>query len=619
MGRAVRDRGSARASVLATGLLAALAGCAPADRAGGAPVSVAETLRVGSNVFRSDYAGSEKCRPCHTAIYKAWKTSPMRQMTRRAAEAHIEAPFDGARFSLKGDSIDMESMGGRRFMRISSGKYGNRLYRITRVIGGRYREDFAGIDVTDDADPVTGGGKGADKVLPASFVFSSRSWRYKGYSVMVRERPGLRAGPVWASTCIGCHNTLPYATLLYDDLLGSGAPGYQGKVPDSLLPWSRTWRVVAADDGGLGRALADEIAFLGAARLDPGGASLPELLVQASTAMRSRLDERHLVEIGIGCEACHNGAREHVDNPDLLPAFEVKSPLLSMEPRSGAPTRARWINKTCARCHTVLFSSYPWTWEGGRRADPVPGGSSTNSGEARDFLLGGCSSQLSCVACHDPHAKDHPDGVRAIEGAAGNRLCTSCHRELATGEAARAHTHHDPDGPGGSCVGCHMPKKNMGLGYGLTRYHRIGSPTDEERVLRDRPLECALCHGERSVEDLVSRMERWWGKRYDRQPLRELYGEDLDVNVLASTLARGKPHEQAVAIAVLGDAGNSAVVPRLASHLAHEYPLVRYYAKEAIESLIGQPLPVDVNEPAGKVAAEAQRWLVDRMSTSGSR
>ena len=73
---------------------------------------------------------------------------------------------------------------------------------------------------------------------------------------------------------------------------------------------------------------------------------------------------------------------------------------------------------------------------------------------------------------------------------------------------------------GTSCVACHMAKKNMGLDYGLVRYHRIGSPTDPKRALADRPLECALCHADYSVERIVAQMEAWWGKTYDRAALR---------------------------------------------------------------------------------------------------
>jgi hypothetical protein len=157
-----------------------------------------------------------------------------------------------------------------------------------------------------------------------------------------------------------------------------------------------------------------------------------------------------------------------------------------------------------------------------------------------------------------------------------------------------------------------MPRKNMGLDYTLTRYHRIGSPTDPARVLGDRPLECALCHTDKNIEQLVGAMERFWGKRYDRAALRQLYGDDLHANVLGRTLVLGKPHEQAVAVAVLGEKRDQRALPLLVPQLSHEYPLVRYFAKHAIETMTGTPLEVDVGKPAAEVAAQAQRWLEAR-------
>jgi predicted CXXCH cytochrome family protein len=591
-------------------LALALVSCRSPGQRRQAQPGVAEALAVTSNVLRRDYVGSTECSYCHADIYEAWRRSPMHRMTRDAAGDASRAPFDGAVFNFKGGRAVMETRGDRRFVHLHPTLGDPALYRITRVIGGRYREDFAGIDVTGTSDPQTDAGRGEERVMPVSYVFSTRSWRYKGYSVLVTERPRLQVSGVWRTTCVFCHNTVPHIASLYDDLLDGRGGGYQGSMTNNLLPKSRRWKAVVTDSPNLVGALSDEIEFLGGDASGIGNAR--EALAESIRVTRQRFGPEHFVEVGIGCESCHGGGRQHTEDPRRLPTFEVRSELVAEGLASGArPSRAQSINRTCMRCHTVLFSRYAHTWEGGhRRRDP--GGSNINSGEARDFALGGCASQLSCTSCHDPHAEDDPAGLEALAGSAGNRLCATCHPTLASREAVAAHTHHDPDGAGSSCVGCHMPRKNMGLGYRLTRYHRIGSPTDRERVERDRPLECALCHADRSVVSLVEQMERWWGRRYDRDRLRALYGADLGVNALGATLRRGKPHEQTVAAAVLGESGDRAATGLIAAALAHRYPLVRYFAAQALADLLGQWPPVDLDAEPAEIRAAARAWLRDR-------
>ena len=570
--------------------LAALAACgSPRAAAPGAPVR----SEVVSNILRGDYAGSRACADCHGAIYAAWEASAMRGMTRDAHGAAIRAPFDGASLRIGADTVTMATRGGERVMELVTPQR-RETFRVTKVIGGRYREDFVGLD-----------GRGEEHVLPATFVFSTRSWRYKGYSVMVKERPAMSTNSRWSRECLPCHNTLPLATMLYDDI-DPRVPSYQGKLSDRVMPRSRVWAARSLDDAGLGRALDDEIAFLGDA--PPEAGALHEALAAAAVANQNHLDGPHLIELGVGCEACHNGARVHAAEPDVRPTFAVRSGLLAVTPPRGqSGTRAQWINHTCAKCHTVLFSRYPWTWEGGTRTGN-PGGSSISSGEGRDYQLGSCASQMACTTCHDPHTTDPPARLAALATPAGNATCTGCHAAY-TGDAAARHSHHAGGSAGNACIACHMAKKNMGLDYALIRYHRIGSPSDPRRVLGDRPVECALCHADKSVEYLVSTMERWWGKQYDRGALRALYGDDLTVNALRATLERGKAHEQAAAIAVLGQSGDRAAIPAIAAQLAHEYPLVRYFAQRALETLPGAPVAIDVGASAAEVRRAAAEWL----------
>jgi predicted CXXCH cytochrome family protein len=596
----------------------------PAARREGGTAARPGTRPVSSNILRADYAGSDRCASCHGEIYAAWRRSPMHRMTRLPAEGEVRAPFDGRTFHFMEDSAELEMRGGERFVRLSSATAGEHLYRVTRVIGGRYREDFAGIEVSTGATPA-----GAELLLPVSYVFETHSFRLKGYSVLVGERPGLRAGGVWNQTCVFCHNTIPYFDATWGELYGRGAPSYQGEVVDRLLPRERRVSLEVADPRAFAQALGDEVRRLGGgdandviAGAAAGGAEERRpALGAAIRELRARLVPAHFVELGVGCESCHGGSREHADDPHRLPDFAPRAPFLRERAGDGAGepplTRAERINRACARCHQVLFSRYPFTWEGGKRRSPDPGGSSITSGEARDFLLGGCARRMACTACHDPHAEDRRETLARLATPAGNTVCAGCHQQYAAPEALRAHAHHDPAGAGGSCIACHMPRKNMGLGYALTRYHRIGSPTDRARVERDRPLECALCHADKSVRALVDTMQAWWGgggggdggrHRYDEAALRDLYGT-LDAQPLLATLARGKAHEQAVALAVLGEAHPPEALAPAARQLVNPFPLVRYYAARAVSAIRGAPCDVDLDRPASEIAAAVRRCV----------
>lgn len=566
---------------------------------------------VSSNILRGDYAGSAACASCHAEIYKRWSDSPMRRMTRLASETVPRAPFDGTTFRFKGESVRMEEREGRRYMRVFTQKTGSALYRVTKVIGGRYREDFAGYEVgSSDAGAKPVGDPHEESILPASYLLFENKWRYKGYSVMVKERPYLeKDGAPWRQNCIFCHNTTPYLSTIYDDLLGGPTHSYQGSVSDRLLPDERQWKLKPGEPQGLSRALSAEIAYLQKKPARAEGGAPAALLEEAIDVTSRRFDESHLVEVGIGCEACHNGSLEHVVDPRKKPSLLARSPIVKLTTsKTVAPTRAEAVNHTCARCHTVLFSRYPYTWEGGLRTGNA-GGSTINSGEARDLLLGGCASELACTNCHDPHEEDSRAKLDKMGSVAGNPICLGCHAKYEGKEALAAHTHHAPEGQGSACLGCHMPKKNAGLAYRLTRYHRIGSPTDKDRVEKDRPLECALCHVKKTTAELVDTMERWWNKSYDRRALMALYGGPLDDSSILATLVWGKPHEQMTAAAVLGELGRRRQAPLLVPLLSSEYPLARFYARAAIERLVHGTFPIDLDGDPETVQRTARAWL----------
>ena len=554
------------AALLAACAGLAIAGCAGSPRVAGTTGSSASPAAaapgrasgggsdvVRSNVARADYAGSAACAPCHADVAAAWERSPMHRMTRDARGAEIRAPFDGDTLRFKDDTVVLERRGEDRFVRVE--RPGNsKTYRVTRVIGGRTREDFAGVEV---------GGHGEEVVLPVSYVLGTGTLRYKGYSVMVHERTTVRAGPIWSRSCIFCHNTVPEMDRLVGAIAGAGAPAYQGEQVDRWLPADRRAHVRVTDEGAFATAASAEIARLGGVAPGPGDGA-PSVARRAIDVVRSGFDGGALVEVGIGCEACHGGAREHARDPRVRPSLSRPSRRLARRPRpcrrARRPRRASRPSTGPAPAATRCSSRA--TRSRGREAAATPPPAGATSTRARP------ATSCSAAARARWRARlPRPARGRARAGSSapsrprrGTRPAPHATASSPTAGACSAHAHHDPDGAGGSCVACHMPRKNMGLDGTLTRYHRIGSPTDPARVLGDRPLECALCHADRTVGSLVDAMERWWPVRYPRQRLQELYGS-LDANVMRATLELGKPHEQAVAMATLGAARDRAAVP----------------------------------------------------------
>ena len=604
----------ARQVTLVCGL--ALAAC------GGAPKPAPSASRgkardgfVQSNITRADYAGSEACEACHHEVYQAWLGSPMHRMTRVPRGAEIRAPFDGRSFRFKDDEVKLSEDRGERFMEISSASFGRHIYRITRVIGGRYREDFAGREVDRAAVSATWRDAGTSElILPVSYVFSPPSFRLKGYSVMVAERPGLKAGGVWNQTCIFCHNVAPYFSSLLGELLGPSAPGYQGEVVDRILPSERRARLVITDEGALVRAARDEISFLSAKRGAGAGelstSDVPEALAAAIGVTRHSFDASHLVELGVGCESCHGGSREHVANPDIKPSFEIRSSFVRADTgaQGGHPAApgARHQSRLRALPPSALLALSVHLGRGGR-AVTTRGGATSARARPGIFCWEGVRALSRAPACHDPHAADAPDKLPARWNRRGQRTVPRLSRQVPRNASSRPTRITPLPVPGRSASIVTCPKRTWGSGYQLTRYHRIGSPNDKAKVESDRPLECALCHVDKSTLELVNSMEAFWGKRYD-QELELLYG-DLGRSPLLATATRGKAHEQATAIHVLGEARVAAALPGVAEQLCNPFPLVRYYARQALGQITGRPCDIDLDRDSADIRAETARFL----------
>jgi hypothetical protein len=171
---------------------------------------------------------------------------------------------------------------------------------------------------------------------------------------------------------------------------------------------------------------------------------------QLSAGGDQRIDEQTMIP-NVSCERCHGPARAHV-LAARRGATEAQLALPFGVDRYTSPELLQF----CGSCHRHPAGPHP---EQIRRGDPV-----LARFQPIGLMLSKCyrSSQgaLSCVTCHDPHA-------RASDDRAGyDAICLKCHGASASPAGAKpgapAAGALCPVSPRERCVECHMPRVDVG-------------------------------------------------------------------------------------------------------------------------------------------------------------
>lgn len=129
-------------------------------------------------------------------------------------------------------------------------------------------------------------------------------------------------------------------------------------------------------------------------------------------------------EPGVRCEVCHGPGQSHIQAKGGR--FNIENP---------KRFQAAAINEQCGACHRQSkpgVSDTDWRDPWNVRHQPV------YLAESRCYLRS--EGKLSCLTCHDPHAKLNTNP------AAYNAVCSNCHAKPSH-KIVQA----------GSCVACHMP------------------------------------------------------------------------------------------------------------------------------------------------------------------
>lgn len=524
---------------------------------------------VDSNIRPDDYIGPDACRSCHAEQHKRWSRHPHRWMNALANTQSVRGDFSGAAtlLYLGGKATFFQEGDGYRMTLVRGST--KRTYRVNQTIGSRFFQYYVGRQL---AGPETGGHKfyRNDHVLPFGYWIDEASWVpvvHIGTEFSDDKRTDPFGRPAtkppffsqYNLECNYCHTTFPLGDMMIRQpyLIGQHAPF-------SLNLWTPDY-------------LKSSHQELWNGERDPTMFPDDELTL-VSTHMQEFAASDHAVSLGISCEACHLGSRQHAKNPKILPRFFPTAPELFVNGSSSAIDYGRThtnVNWACGRCHT------------GERPAYAGGLSTWNSIEYTDARLGGCYSKLRCIDCHDPHTGTAPGGWTRPP-AETDRICLKCHTKFEPPESRTAHTHHPIGSSGNGCMSCHMPRINEGL-QDVVRTHTIHSPTATEPIEANHLNACNLCHTDRPIAWTLEHLQTWYGQTYSSTEVRRNYpGREHPVGT--GWLKSDHKSVRLVGLDALARTRSGWALSRMLEALDDPFLINRQFAARSIEAWLGLSL-----------------------------
>jgi predicted CXXCH cytochrome family protein len=463
---------------------------------------VSRTTGPHSNIRPRDYAGPEACKKCHKQNYELWTQHPHRLMNALAIDENVKGDFSGkASISHLGGKATFFREDGSFRMQLE--RHGaRRKFNITRTIGSRFFQYYVGRQIEG---PRAGEQPSyeQDFVLPYGYWLEPQEWvpivhvygRDHLPSQKVTDPYDLQSPPLFPaySGCKNCHTTFPIGDQFIQHLriVGRHAP--------LQLHFA------------MSDYMAESHPELWDPKRNPNDLTKFELL-HLVNSLESYSAIEHAVTLGISCEACHLGAKEHAEGRLEKPSFFPRSSHLFVqqppaEKLEFGRTHAN-VNWACGRCHA------------GDRPYYAGGMSTWNSTEYSDAMRGGCYSKLTCVDCHNPHQGIGPKWK--LTAAQDDALCLKCHEKFERDEARIAHTHHPMGSSGSRCMNCHMPRINEGL-QDMVRSHTIFSPTNPAMIEANEANACNLCHVEKPIDWTLKYLDQWYTANFDEDAIDRNY------------------------------------------------------------------------------------------------
>ena len=227
------------------------------------------------------------------------------------------------------------------------------------------------------------------------------------------------------------------------------------------------------------------------------------------------LEKETFLEPGVGCEACHGPGSHHAALP-AAESFGKRTNIVNPSKLTGGVAV-----QICGACHNrgkstkVKGSGWPVGYRPGKALETYyrsieldhkkkmyPGGLS--KGHHQQYIdwkqSKHADSGVSCISCHVVHELGNPvfRGKTKLEG---DRLCTSCHEQVARVGAHSVHSF-------GNCANCHMPRIAKSAESGDIRSHVFKVVMPKDTLETKIPNSCQTCHKHKD-EDLADLQKRW--------------------------------------------------------------------------------------------------------------
>jgi predicted CXXCH cytochrome family protein len=508
------------------------------------------------------YLQSNDCRKCHEWNYKTWHATFHRTMTREAEPKTVLGDFEhNNTITYEGIRAEMVRDDQHYWMKLTGADGKKQQLEIVRTVGSRRIQQY----LTKNSDKWIR--------LPVAYDLVQRRWMHLNGSFFHPDGTSYTEHVTeWNSNCVFCHNV-------------KAQPGFDWDKKSWNTEVAELGIACGACHGPTGEHAQRALSPVTRYRWHFHDVTAPPIAVTNP----ARLDSDRSAMI---CGHCH-GQRI----PD--PSDRIRTIMSVGDPYDAGKDLRKFYKPAQQEDKVGSFSFASRFWaDGSPRLTAYEYQGMTRS---KCFRAGKPGARITCISCHEMHGAD-PRG-QLTEEKKTNAACNQCHQEFSRPAQLVEHTKHSAESIGSLCYNCHMPQIVYGV-MSAHRTHDITVPRPEETVRFDKPNACNQCHFEWSVNRAIAATKRLWPKAYaSTQPGDKHFDEPEGQRALFA----GDAVMRTLTVVAMTPA-NDVTVPLLLEAMQDRYPIVRYFAANALAAHFPALPKPDYLAPAETREATLRSW-----------